>query len=65
MRRFTIDAETVELTGEECEAFARIVARACCLEEQRRLSACLATVAWPQSRRVRDAASASVARMWR
>jgi hypothetical protein len=65
MRRFTIDAETVELTGEECEAFALLVGRLCCLEEQRRISACLASVTWPQSRRVRDAASASVARMWR
>ena len=65
MRRFTIDAETVELTGEECEAFARIVGRACRMEEQRRLAACLAGVTWPQSRSVRDAACAAVARMWR
>ena len=65
MRRFTIDAETIELPAEECAAFGRLVDDLCVSSKQRDLSAFLAAVTRPQLPVVADVGGAVAARMWR
>ena len=65
MRRFTIDAETVELSAEECAAFGRLAGEECVSSKQRDLSAFLAAVTRPQLPVVADVGGAVAARMWR
>ena len=65
MRRFTIDAESIELTHDELSRYSSIVQAACHISEQHKVSAWLSGVGHPQDEPVQNYASRQVELMWR
>lgn len=65
MDGFANDAESAELTNEECAAFAHLVRYACHPDGQNHLSAWLARIQCPQPGPVCDFAQRQARRMWR
>lgn len=65
MNGFTYDAETAELTEEECTAFGRLVGSLCHASGQRELSVYLSAVSRPQREQIVGLAERAAQRMWR
>jgi hypothetical protein len=65
MNGFTYDAETAELTEEECAVFGRLVGDLCHASGQRELSVYLSAVTRPQKEQIVGLAERAAGRMWR
>jgi hypothetical protein len=65
MRAFVIDAESVELTEEECAEYAALTGWLCYPDLQHRVSLWFASIARPQPDSVRDHICRQVERSWR
>jgi hypothetical protein len=65
MRAFTHDVESVELTDEECDAYATLVQFACHAEGQHKLALWLADTTRPQPSSVQDYAQRQARFIWR